>query len=635
MSATDQARTRAEALLQPIPGTRRAGVDARGDARAELLRDEMLKDGYLRRDWPAIAQASGGLLTDLTKDFVVATCWASAAWETDGLPGLAAGLSLVQGLLEQYWDDMFPPPARIRQRDNALANFYEHVATRLQVVKTDPRQDTGAAPLSVVTTEHEADLAACLTLLDALHAAAQTRFSPPPPPRELRAQLVRLQAGLPKPAEEPAKASPPRPTARAQTPADDPPETANPSPRQTADPAPRDAAPQTDRATERPPAERPSPATRPAAASASPPGDTEPLEAAPRPPPNASEVPAYLNAVTPNLLRAAHSLRRQQPGDPLAYRLLRAAVWLRAAAPATDAQGRAPLEPLPPGIRTQCESMLRSGKWTDLLDASESAFAAPQHRFCLDLHRYSAAALEHLDHTTARTALLAELAGLLHRVPGLLDLQARDGTPLADPDTRTLLGPLRPGSPAASHALSLGAAAPVHLSPGPSASTAALAAPAHLPLAPSQPPPRPPLPAPVDPFAASGAADLTAALAAARARLAARDLPGAIALLQQHTDTAVSPRARFEARIAIAHLTLEAGLVPVARAQTTALLRESDERRLADWEPHLVARVLDIHISALRAAPRPPDGADLQRHFDHLSVLDPAAAARQSAHART
>ena len=211
---TIRARERAAALLAPISADARAGKDARDDPRAELLRDEMLKDEYARRDWPRVEEAAEGLLTGVTKDLVIATCWAGASFETGGLPGLAAGLALLEGLLAGYWDEMFPPVARRKARENALDNFYQHIGTRLGARAAAEADDAGA-------------LEACVGLLEALHAAAQTRYSPPPPHRVVRDALARLISSVPKVSEPepepPAPAAPPPPPAPTAAPPPPPP----------------------------------------------------------------------------------------------------------------------------------------------------------------------------------------------------------------------------------------------------------------------------------------------------------------------------------------------------------------------------------------------------------------------------
>jgi type VI secretion system protein VasJ len=589
------ARSRAELLLRPISADVRAGRDARDDARAELLRDEMLKDGYTRRDWPRVEEAARTLLCDATKDIVVAAFWASAAYETEGLPGLAAGLALLSGLLDDYWDEMFPPTARRKVRESALDNFYEHLAARI--------------PARTVTADDADDLAACTELLESLHRSAQTRYTPAPPPhRPARDALARLHAALPKPAAKPA-APPP---AAEPIPAEIPPTAAKPAPSDSplaaTKPAPSDSPPA-------PPPVARAPASTPPDLPSRAAGDAGDVPLATADPPRAGasvdELLKSLTTATQHLPKIAAGLRRQQPASPLPYLILRVAAWLRPIEPAADPQGRAPIDPLPPATRNQCDAMARAGRWTELLDASESAFAAPNQRFALDLQRHTASSLAGLGHHEAHASVLAELTALLRRMPGLPRLLARDGTPLADPETQAFLARERLTSD-----LSLGPA-PLDLSqrtaihqPLPSKPELPLAAPS----------------APVPSILSQPGADLQAA----RQRLAAGDRVGALAQLQQAVDATASPRLRFDRRIDLALFAHEAGLAPVARAQLSALEREAGDRQLATWEPQLVARVIDPLLAILRTPPRPADAAETQRLFDQLCTLDPIAAARHS-----
>lgn len=597
-----RARQRAESLLAPISADARAGKDARDDPRAELLRDEMLKDEYGKRAWTRVEMAAEGLLTTVTKDLVIAACWAGASFETGGLPGLAAGLALLEGLLQGYWDEMFPPVARRKARENALDNFYQHIGTRLAA---RPVADADDAPALQASAE----------LLEALHAAAQTRYSPPPPHRVVRDELARLLASVPQ-VKEPESEPVPVPVVEAA-----PPVAAAPPP----PPRPKPAVP----------ADGPKPAPVPSDSSA---------EAAPKAGASVEELLRGLGVATQHLPKIASGLRRQQPADPLAYRVLRISAWLRAAPPVADAQGRAAVDPLLPTTRSQCEAMARSGRWAELLDASESAFAAPTQRWSLDLQRYTTAALAGLGHTAARTAVLAELAALLRRHPELPRLLARDGTPLADAETQALLAAeALTGAAPAADAWSFLAAPDLSPGPGPAPAPNLSPGPASAPTPNLSPGPGPaptsnlsPGPGSI-PNAGAGAAapagdpDLDAILVTARQRLAAGDRPGALAHVQRAAEAAGSPRERFERRTAVALLSLEAGLLPVARAQLAALEREASERRLADWEPRLVARVLAALLASLRGSSKPADAAERERVFDLLCVLDPAAAASQSA----
>lgn len=58
-------------------------------------------------DWRGVKKAASALF-ERTKDLRVAVSLARALLHTDGLPGFAAGLGVVEGLLERYWDSLYP-----------------------------------------------------------------------------------------------------------------------------------------------------------------------------------------------------------------------------------------------------------------------------------------------------------------------------------------------------------------------------------------------------------------------------------------------------------------------------------------------------------------------------------------------
>jgi type VI secretion system protein VasJ len=109
---------------QPVTDTRPAGGNVREDARFDALQLEISKlsnpgaDG--QTDWPRVAQLAAPLLADGGKDLLVACYLNAALLQTDGLPGLAAGLQVLGDLITHFWDGMSPPVARLRARRNAL-----------------------------------------------------------------------------------------------------------------------------------------------------------------------------------------------------------------------------------------------------------------------------------------------------------------------------------------------------------------------------------------------------------------------------------------------------------------------------------------------------------------------------------
>lgn len=109
---------------QPVTTMRPAGGNVREDPRFDALQVEISKlsnpgaDG--QTDWPRVVQLAAPLLADGGKDLLVACYLNAALLQTDGLPGLAAGLQVLGDLVEHFWDSMSPPVARLRARRNAL-----------------------------------------------------------------------------------------------------------------------------------------------------------------------------------------------------------------------------------------------------------------------------------------------------------------------------------------------------------------------------------------------------------------------------------------------------------------------------------------------------------------------------------
>src|SRR5262245_39414671 len=82
--------------------------------------------------WPAVVELSQALLLR-SKDLRVAAHLTRALTRTESLPGLTVGLALLQGLLEQYWDGVYPRLEADHRNDpterlNALAPLTDPVA---------------------------------------------------------------------------------------------------------------------------------------------------------------------------------------------------------------------------------------------------------------------------------------------------------------------------------------------------------------------------------------------------------------------------------------------------------------------------------------------------------------------------
>ena len=86
--------------------------DAQKDARAEERRrdSEPGGDAAPPAQWRDVLRLGTEVLTTRGKDLEVASFMVQALVRLYGLPGLAAGIELLDGLVDRYWTTAFPPP---------------------------------------------------------------------------------------------------------------------------------------------------------------------------------------------------------------------------------------------------------------------------------------------------------------------------------------------------------------------------------------------------------------------------------------------------------------------------------------------------------------------------------------------
>lgn len=106
-------------ILAPISGPSPSGVDLRADddkllrsireARREDLAGTRDEDNPAKAaDWPRVLKLSNDTLATVSKDLEVAVLLCEALVEREGLAGLKSGLDVVSGLLENFWDSLYP-----------------------------------------------------------------------------------------------------------------------------------------------------------------------------------------------------------------------------------------------------------------------------------------------------------------------------------------------------------------------------------------------------------------------------------------------------------------------------------------------------------------------------------------------
>ncbi|MGD9616833.1 MAG: type VI secretion system protein TssA [Alphaproteobacteria bacterium] len=114
-------------LLAPIPGDAPAGVDLRGDASPQSLyyrlRDARAEARAAERaletedplsapppEWRTIRDLGIEAIAGHSKDLEIAAWLTEALLRSDGLVGFTSGVRLMTGLVEGFWDDLYPLP---------------------------------------------------------------------------------------------------------------------------------------------------------------------------------------------------------------------------------------------------------------------------------------------------------------------------------------------------------------------------------------------------------------------------------------------------------------------------------------------------------------------------------------------
>lgn len=239
------------------------------------------------------------------------------------------------------------------------------------------------------------------------------------------------------------------------------------------------------------------------------------------------------------LLKMADFLNEQSPGEPLAYRLRRYAIWSAIQAlPAAREGGRTELAPVAADrVADYREALSRGGDEALWQRIEKSVAVSP---YWLEGHRLSSELAKRLGLPRCAEAIRDESARFVERLSGIESLTFNDGTPFLDNETQQWL----------------------------------------------------------DSGAGSGANDSTgggeawhAGLEEARTYMGSEGLGPALQVLDQGLASARSLRESTYWRLASADLLKEAGLETLAQQYYSTLHQTVNELDLEQWEPVLISRL--------------------------------------------
>ncbi len=546
-------------LLAPIPGDAPAGADLRyAPVYATLTEARREDDDAPQGDWKrarkvaeydVVVKVATDALATKSKDLMIAAWLTEALTRREGFAGLAYGLDLMRGLIDRYWEQLYPS---IDEGDLAMrakplnwcgANLdtsakrvalargdgldflaygvsralgYEAACggdpTKLAVRKREidagkvPPEDFDKAVEATPKAWYKqvvADLRRATAALEALDTDATAKFGDDAP------SLNKLKDGLEQVAHLAAQFL---------------------EKKLLTDPDPPEAVAETPAASES------TAANAPAAGGV---------------PRGLSLEPADLADATARVVGAARWMRKADPGNPASYLMLRGLRWgeLRAT-------GKTPnpklLEAPSSETRVKLKTLMLDAAWDQLLDAGEQVMGTPAGRGWLDLQRYVLTACTGLGGTyeAPGTAIRGALRALLSDIPELPSMSLMDDLPTANHETRAWLREL------------VGSAEGAPASDG------------------DAPTPLPTL--------SVGAVD-----ASVRSEIQAGRPERAIDILMRELDRETSRRGRFLRQTQMARVMVDAGLENVAKPILEQILVEIESHKLEEWESgELVAQPL-------------------------------------------
>ena len=444
-----------EDILVPIPGENPCGVDLRYDTKLLVFdkikearrQDDELDQGAWQSErktanWPLVIKLAQDTLATTSKNLQLSAYLTEALLQTERFAGLRQGLNLVNGLVTEFWDTVYPVidpedpetredratplgwlntqldlPIRSTPINNAGHSFINYKDSRLVGYEDQPRSDKDRKARSVMIengklapeifdkafnetpkafyAQAEKDLDACLETITRLDTFCDEKLENDSPGfGKIKSTLTDVRQVIHQLLDKKREKEP------------DPVEVL--------------------------PVEESASAEETVEGEGAPMAGTLGMALVGE--------PADRRQAVAGIVAAAAFLRKKEPLSPAPYLLLRGLRWgeLRSAPSLIDS----PLLEAPPTeLRQQIKRLALGKRWADLLEAGEQAMAQPGSRAWLDLQRLSVAACTALgkEYLPIATAIQSGLRALLNDLPDLLDATLLDDTPAANPETKAWL----------------------------------------------------------------------------------------------------------------------------------------------------------------------------------------------------
>ncbi|WP_031500533.1 type VI secretion system protein TssA [Bryobacter aggregatus] len=305
--------------------------------------------------------------------------------------------------------------------------------------------------------------------------------------------------------------------------------------------------------------------------------------------------PPSRKALIESAVQVTAQLRALDPTNPGSYLMMRGLRFgeLRAAAHKGEMRS---LEAPPTEIRRQLRVYLLDSKWKELLDLTEAALALPASRAWMDLHRMTCEACIGLgdDYNGVATAIRGEVRTLVRDVPEIRNAILMDDTPACNPQTLAWIDDLTDDPPAIEENADSDSASP----------------------APAQPSKSSPLPwrkKMADPFRVAVEA------------LRRGDKAKALEIMRTEIETQSSARGKFLRQIQVAELCVQANQKEIAQPFLEDIKSKMSDFRVPEWEERsiIVQALVDLYLYHEDTI---DSSSDRSRVFQQICRLDPVRA---------
>ncbi|OUS24905.1 type VI secretion system ImpA domain-containing protein [Gammaproteobacteria bacterium 45_16_T64] len=363
---------------EPIAGDKPGGENVRLEEPFEAIEREIAKLDALTGDdwvrWEDVISIGEDMLTNTSKDLLVACYITRARCESDMLGGLEAGLTLMLKMVENFWDVCFPPKKRMRGRAAAFDWIVERVAPVVEELTP------AAAEFEQIKKLQTLVLSLDSTLVELMgdNAPALNELS-----RVFKRHIASLNAEH------------------------------NETQRKIEEAKPKAVAP----------------VRSSASASSSPAGATLPTSIS-----TERDLQNLYRMCQESLRSAGQYLRGQKISDAESYRINRFLTWLGINQLPPDVAGKTQLRPLSKEKMQVYDAMLAEKKYAEAIPEIENSLSrAP---YWLDGHKIVVDALDELGAEDAATAVKSGLRDFVKRLPNVVNLHFVDDTPFANDETR-------------------------------------------------------------------------------------------------------------------------------------------------------------------------------------------------------